>query len=286
MRNFIELIVKKPVGGCMGMVAIIILGVISLTRLPVDFLPDIERPNITVRTSYNNAGPEEVEKSVTRLVENAISSVNNIKTITSSSKEGESKVKIEFNWGSDLTSATADIREALDRIRKNLPDDADTPTVYKYSTDDIPVMEVSFYGTENLSALYNLVDNNVVNKIEQVGGVASADINGGIKSQIKVDVDMNRLQAYGLDINAIVSTLGEENQNLAGGQTYEGVYEYTLRTTGEFKTIDDIGTVVVALKNNNTPIKLRDLAYIYEGYDENMDIVKVNGAPAVNISIN
>ncbi len=286
LRNFIELIVKKPVGVCMGMVAIIILGVISLTRLPVDFLPDIERPNITVRTSYNNAGPEEVEKSVTRLVENAISSVNNIKTITSSSKEGESKVKIEFNWGSDLTSATADIRESLDRIRKNLPDDADTPTVYKYSTDDIPVMEVSFYGTENLSALYNLVDNNVVNKIEQVGGVASADINGGIKSQIKVDVDMNRLQAYGLDINAIVSTLGEENQNLAGGQTYEGVYKYILRTTGEFKTIDDIGTVVVDLKENNTPIKLRDLAYIYEGYDENMEIIKVNGTPAVSISVN
>ena len=286
MRNFIELIVKKPVGVCMGMVAVIILGAISLTRLPVDFLPDIERPNISVRTSYNNAGPEEVEKSVTRLVENAVSSVNNIKTITSSSKEGESSVKIEFNWGSDLTSATADIREALDRIRKSLPDDADSPTVYKYSTDDIPVMEISFYGTENLSALYNLVDNNVVNKIEQVGGVASADIKGGIKSQIKVDVDMNRLQAYGLDINTIVSTLGEENQNLAGGQTYEGVYKYTLRTTGEFKTIDDIGTVVVDLKENNTPIKLRDLAYIYEGYDENMDIIKVNGTPAVSISVN
>ena len=286
MRNFIELIVKKPVGVCMGMVAVIILGAISLTRLPVDFLPDIERPNISVRTSYNNAGPEEVEKSVTRLVENAVSSVNNIKTITSSSREGESRVNIEFNWGSDLTSATADIREALDRIRKSLPDDADSPTVYKYSTDDIPVMEISFYGTENLSALYNLVDNNVVNKIEQVGGVASADIKGGIKSQIKVDVDMNRLQAYGLDINTIVSTLGEENQNLAGGQTYEGVYKYTLRTTGEFKTIDDIGTVVVDLKENNTPIKLRDLAYIYEGYDENMDIIKVNGTPAVSISVN
>ena len=286
MRNFIELIVKKPVGVCMGMVALIILGVISLTRLPVDFLPNIERPVISVKTSYNNAGPEEVEKSVTRLVENAVSSVNNVKTITSSSKEGQSQVRIEFNWGSDLTGATADIREALDKIRKSLPDDADTPTISKYSTDDIPVMEVSFYGTENLSALYNLVDNNVVNKIEQVGGVAAADINGGLKSQIKVDVDMNRLQAYGLDINTIVSTLARENQNLAGGQTYEGVYKYTLRTTGEFKTVNDIGTVVVALKENNTPIRLREIANIYEGYDEDMDIIKVNGTPAVSVSIN
>ena len=286
LKNFIELIVKKPVGVCMGIVALVILGVISLTRLPVDFLPDIERPYITVRTSYDNAGPEEVEKSVTRLIENAVSSVNNVKSVTSSSKEGESKVTIEFNWGSDLTSATADIREALDRIRKNLPDDADSPTVYKFSTDNIPVMEISFYGTENLSALYNLVDNNVLNKIEQVGGVAMADIKGGLKSQIKVDIDMNRLQAYGLDINTIVRTLGEENQNLAGGETYEGVYKYILRTTGEFKTIDDIGTVVVALKNNNTPIRLRELAHIYEGYDDKMDIIKVNGTAAISISIN
>ena len=286
LKNFIELIVKKPVGVCMGIVALVILGVISLTRLPVDFLPDIERPYITVRTSYDNAGPEEVEKSVTRLIENAVSSVNNVKSVTSSSKEGESKVTIEFNWGSDLTSATADIRESLDRIRKNLPDDADSPTVYKFSTDNIPVMEISFYGTENLSALYNLVDNNVLNKIEQVGGVAMADIKGGLKSQIKVDIDMNRLQAYGLDINTIVRTLGEENQNLAGGETYEGVYKYILRTTGEFKTIDDIGTVVVALKNNNTPIRLRELAHIYEGYDDKMDIIKVNGTAAISISIN
>ena len=286
MKNFIELIVKKPVGVCMGIVALVILGVISLTRLPVDFLPDIERPYITVRTSYDNAGPEEVEKSVTRLIENAVSSVNNVKSVTSSSKEGESKVTIEFNWGSDLTSATADIREALDRIRKNLPDDADSPTVYKFSTDNIPVMEISFYGTENLSALYNLVDNNVLNKIEQVGGVAMADIKGGLKSQIKVDIDMNRLQAYGLDINTIVRTLGEENQNLAGGETYEGVYKYILRTTGEFKTVSDIGTVVVALKENNTPIRLRDIANIYEGYDDKMDIIKVNGTAAISISIN
>ena len=286
MRSFIELVVKKPVAVCMGIVAIVILGIVSLSRLPVDFLPNMELPFISVRTTYDNAGPEEVEKSVTRLIESAVSGINNVKTITSSSREGISSVFIEFNWGSDLSSATADIREALDRIRSSLPDDAESPAVYKFSTDNIPVMAIAFYGTENLSALYDLVDNQILNRIKQVGGVAMAEIWGGLKTQIKVDVDMNRLQAYGLDINTIVSTLARENQNLAGGQTYEGVYKYTLRTTGEFKTVSDIGTVVVALKENNTPIRLRDIANIYEGYDENMDIVKVNGAPAVNISIN
>ena len=286
MRSFIELIVKRPVAVFMGIVAVIILGAVSLSRLPVDFLPDMELPYISIRTTYDNAGPEEVEKSVSKIIEGAVSSVNNIKEVSSSSEEEDSRVFVEFNWGSDLASATADIREAIDRIRKSLPDDAESPAVYKFSTDNIPIMEVSFYGTENLSALYNLVDNQVLTSIEQVGGVAMAEIRGGLKTQVKVDVDMNRLQAYGLDINSIVNTLALENQNISGGETYEGVYKYTLRTTGEFKNVNDIGNVVVALKTNSTPIRLRELATIYEGYDEDGDVIKVNGTPAVTVSIN
>ena len=286
MRSFIELIVKRPVAVFMGIVAVVILGAVSLSRLPVDFLPDMELPFISIRTTYDNAGPEEVEKSVSRIIESAVSSVNNIKEVSSSSEEEESRVFIEFNWGSDLASATADIREAIDRIRKSLPDDAESPSVYKFSTDNIPVMEISFYGTDNLSALYNLVDNQILTSIEQVGGVAMAEIRGGLKTQIKVDVDMNRLQAYGLDINSIVSTWAMENQNISGGETSAGVYKYTLRTTGEFKTVNDIGNVVVALKTNSTPIRLRELATIYEGYDEDGDVMKVTGTPVVNVSIN
>ena len=130
MRSFIELIVKRPVAVFMGIVAVVILGAVSLSRLPVDFLPDMELPFISIRTTYDNAGPEEVEKSVSRIIESAVSSVNNIKEVSSSSEEEESRVFIEFNWGSDLASATADIREAIDRIRKSLPDDAESPAVY------------------------------------------------------------------------------------------------------------------------------------------------------------
>lgn len=286
MRHLIETSVKRPVTVFMGIVAILILGFVSLSRLAVDFLPSMELPYISVSTEYDNAGPEEVEKSITRLIESAVSTVNNVKTITSSSKEEASSVFIEFNWGSDLPTATADIREALDRVKGSLPDDAETPRVFKFSTDMIPIMEIAFYGTDNLAALYNLADNQIVNKIEQAAGVARAEVRGGLQSQIKVDVDLNRLQAYGLNINSIVSLLATENQNLAGGQTYEGVYKYTLRTTGEFKTVDDIGNVVVALRNNNVPIRLRDIANIYEGYNEDVDIVRVNGTPAVSISVN
>ena len=286
MRQFIEICVKKPVAVFMAIISILLLGFISLSRLAIDFLPNMEVPYITIVTQYDNAGPEEIEKSITRLIERAISSVNNVKTITSSSEEGESRVNIEFNWGSDLSDAAADIREALDIVKGSLPDDAESPRVFKFSTDMIPIMYIFFYGTENLAALYNYVDTQIVDKIEQAQGVARAQIRGGLQSQIKVDVNMNRLQAYGLDINSIVSILSIENQNLAGGQTYEGVYKYILRTTGEFKNLDDIGNVVVALKENNIPIRLRDVAEIYNGYNENMDRMTMEGTPAVAIAVN
>ncbi|WP_041177174.1 efflux RND transporter permease subunit [Brachyspira intermedia] len=286
MRNFIELVVKRPVAVFMCMIAVLILGVVSLSKLAVDFLPDMELPYITVSTEYENAGPEEVEKSVTRIVENAVATVSDINTITSTSEEGKSSVFIEFNWGTDLAVATADVREAIDGIKNSLPDDADSPTVLKFSTDMTPIMEIAFFGTDNLGALYTLIDNQILNKIEQASGVARAEIRGGLKSEMKVDLVLNRLHAYGIDINSIVSLLSSENQNLSGGDTYEGVYKYTLRTMGEFTTPEDIENTVVALKTNDTPIKLKDIGRVYQGYSDDSEIVKINGMPAISVSVN
>lgn len=286
MRSFIELVVKRPVAVFMCIVAVLILGFVSLTKLAVDFLPDMELPYITVRTEYENAGPEEVEKSVTRVVENAVATVSGINSITSTSEEGQSSVFIEFNWGTDLAVATADVREAIDGIKNSLPDDAESPTVFKFSTDMMPVMEIAFFGTDNLGALYTLIDNQILNKIEQASGVARAEIRGGLKTEMKVDLVLNRLYAYGLDINSIVSLLSSENQNLSGGDTYEGVYKYTIRTMGEFTTVEDIENTVVALKTNDTPIKLKDIGRVYQGYSDDSEIVKINGMPAISVSVN
>ena len=286
MKEFLELVVKRPVSVFMGMIAVLILGFVSLTKLSVDFLPDMELPYITVRTEYENAGPEEVEKSVTRIIENAVATVSGIKNITSTSKEGESTVFVEFNWKTDLANATADIREAIDSAKNSLPDDAESPTVLKFSTDTMPMMEIAFFGTDNLGALYNLVDNQILNKIEQASGVARAEIRGGLKTEMKVDIVLNRLHAYGLNINDIVSLLSSENQNLSGGETYEGVYKYTLRTMGEFTDEEDIENTVVALKTNDTPIKLREIGRVYQGYSDDTQIVKINGSPSVSVSVN
>lgn len=285
MHSFIDLVVKKPVTVFMMVIAILIMGFISLSRLAVDFLPSLEIPMISIYTEYEGAGPEEVESSVTRIIEGAVSTVGNIKSVTSTSLEGRSYVRLEFEWGIDLDSITVDVREALDRVISALPDDIDSPVIYKFSTDDIPIMTVSLYGSDNLAALYDLADNTVSGKIEQVPGVARAVLEGGLESQVMVDISLNRLQAYGLSINDIVRILSIENKNVAGGNSYEGIYKYTLRTLGEFESIEDIQNVVVSIENS-VPIKLRDVANVYEGYDTETSIVRVNGSPAVIMDIN
>ncbi len=285
MYALINKCVKRPITVLMVVVAIIIVGGISLSRLAVDFYPDIEFPVISISTEYTGAGPEEVEKSVTRLIEAAVSSVSGVSDITSTSAEENSRVSVEFDWGVDLADATSDIREAVDRVRSALPDDADSPAIFKFSTSMIPVMGISLSGSDDLAALFNLADSQIIKKIEQVDGVGQASVLGGLETQVNVEVYLNRLQAYGLDINTIVSMLYTENQNIAGGETYEGVYKYILRTTGEFLTLEDMENIVVTVKNG-VPIRLRDVANISYGYDDSSTIVRINQEPGIMMWIN
>ena len=285
MKKFITLIINRPTTVLVTLVSMFIIGVISISRLNINYLPDMEVSIISIKTTYENAGPEEVEKSVTRVIENAVSSVNNVKNITSKSKESESNVEIEFNWGTDLQTASDDIREAIDMIRSNLPDDCDNPNISKFSSDATPIMNIAFFGTDNLSSLYDLVDSQILTRLEQVEGVAQTEIRGGLKKIIRVDIDLNRLNAYSININDIVKTLALENQNVSGGETYEGVYKYNIRTTGEFKEVHDIEGVVVELKNNIYPVRVRDIAYVHEDYEDDSEIVRINGQKALTIAI-
>ncbi|MEI0603232.1 efflux RND transporter permease subunit [Brachyspira alvinipulli] len=285
MKKFITLIVHRPTTVFVTLVSMFIIGIISISRLNVNYLPDMEVPIISIKTTYENAGPEEVEKSITRIIENAVSSVNNVKNITSKSKESESNVEIEFNWGTDLQTASDDIREAIDMIRSTLPDDSDNPSISKFSSDATPIMNIAFFGTDNLSSLYDLVDSQILTRLEQVEGVAQTEIRGGLKKIIRVDIDLNRLNAYSININDIVQTLALENQNVSGGETYEGVYKYNIRTTGEFKEVSDIESVVVELKNNIYPVRIRDIAYVHEDYEDDSEIVRINGQKALTIAI-
>ncbi len=290
MKFFIELVVKRPITIIMIIISILILGLISLSRLSIDSMPNMQMPYISVHTRYRNAGPEEIEKSVTKIVEGAVATVNNIKNITSYSRENSSDVMVEFNWGVDLRDASEDIREALERIYDLLPDNADKPNIRKFATDDTSLMEVAIYGLDNKATLFSIAENQIAPKIKQAKGVAQAETRGGLKRQIKVDVNLNRLKAYNININQISEALARDNNNLVGGQANHGFYKYTIRTMGEIKNIDDIKNISVALKTNNYGanfiVKVRDLAEVYEGYDDEVHIVKINGEESVSISVN
>lgn len=288
MSKLIEIVVKRPVTILMVIVSILILGLISLSRLSIDFMPNMQIPYISIYTSYRNSGPEEIEKSVTKLVEGAVATVNNIKNITSTSIENFSNVLVEFNWGTDLTEATEDIREALEQITDLLPDNADKPVIRKFNMDDTSLMEVAVYGIDDQSTLYNIADNQIAPQIKQAKGVAQAEVMGGLKSQIKIDVNLNRLKAYNININEIASALSRDNNNLVGGQADQGFYKYTIRTMGEITSIDDIkNTTITLIKDgeNSSVIKVQDLAEVYEGYDDNVNIIRVNGENSISIAV-
>ena len=290
MKSFISLIVRRPITILMIIISILILGLISLSRLSIDSMPNMQMPYISIRTIYRNAGPEEIEKSITKIVEGAIATVNNIKNITSYSRENSSDVMVEFNWGVDLREASEDIREALERIYDSLPDNADKPNIRKFATDDTSLMEVAIYGLEDKATLYTIAENQIAPKIKQAKGVAQAETRGGLKRQIKIDVNLNRLKAYNININQISEALSRDNNNLVGGQANHGFYKYTIRTMGEIESIDDIKNIAIDLKTNTygakAIIKIRDLAEVYEGYDDEINIVKINGEESVSIAVN
>ena len=290
MKSFISLIVRRPITILMIIISILILGLISLSRLSIDSMPNMQMPYISIQTIYRNAGPEEIEKSITKIVEGAIATVNNIKNITSYSRENSSDVMVEFNWGVDLREASEDIREALERIYDSLPDNADKPNIRKFATDDTSLMEVAIYGLEDKATLYTIAENQIAPKIKQAKGVAQAETRGGLKRQIKIDVNLNRLKAYNININQISEALSRDNNNLVGGQASHGFYKYTIRTMGEIESIDDIKNIAVDLKTNTygtkAIVKIRDLAEVYEGYDNEVNIVKINGEESVSIAVN
>ena len=285
MQKFIALIIRKPIASVVIIATLFIIGFVSVSKLDINYLPDMEIPIISVKTKYNNAGPEEVEKSITRTIEGVVSSVNNVKTIKSKSKESESNIEIEFNWGTDLRTAADDIREAIDMIRNDLPDDADNPNISKFSSDSTPIMEIAFFGSDNLGYLYDLVDGKILNSLNQIDGVGQTEIRGGLKRTVCVDVDLNRLNAYSININDIMKAIENENKNIFCGETYEGVYKYGIRTTGEFKDLHDIEDVVVVLKNNIFPVRVRDIANVYKSFDNEAEIVRINGNKALTVAI-
>jgi HAE1 family hydrophobic/amphiphilic exporter-1 len=266
-----ELAVNRPVTTVVIFLALIVLGVYSLGNLAIDLIPDISFPMIAVFSDYPGVAPAEVEENLTKVIENAAAQATNVKKISSKSREGQSLVTVEYEWGTDMGEAAAELREKLDLVRDFLPDDATQPVIFKFDPSMIPVMILVVEGKRDLKSLRYIADNDIKNNFEQIDGVARVQVWGGRQRQVHIDVDRTILASHGMTISQVVNIIKAEHINIAGGTVDEGTSTYALRTVGKFQDIQDIKNVIITSKNG-IPVYLKDIALIYDGYiEEDMD---------------
>ncbi len=288
--------VKKPVTTALIFVAIAVFGIFSLVQIPINLYPEFDANTIMVITSYNGASAADIENNVTKPLENTLNGVNNLKHITSSSKENVSVITLEFEYGIDIDVATNDVRDKLEMVKSSLPDDSDTPIIFKFGADDIPILLLSVTARESMPGLYKILDDKVSNPLARIGGVGTVSVSGVPEREIKVYVDPYKLEAYGLSIESISSTIGLENKNTPGGSIDVGSNTYALRVQKEFKDAKEMLGLVVGSRDGRT-IYLRDVATVADGVQERAQevyndmalggmiiIQKQSGANSVNIS--
>ena len=267
--------VKYPITTTMIFVAMIILGIVSLFRLGLDLMPEIEIPTIAVLTTYEGAGPEEVESKITKILEDKLATVKNLDKLESTSREGISAVMLKFDWGTNLDEAANDVRDMVDLSEKYLPDDVDRPVIFKFNLSMMPILVLAITAEESYTALYDLVDERVCDPLKTVPGVAAAVIRGGLERQILVELDRDRLEAYRLSADRVINALRKENLDIPGGHIKTGARDYLIRTPEEIE-VDEIGKIVLMTTGEGVSVYIRDVATIRDAFKEKTREVEVD----------
>ena len=268
--------VKKPVTTILVFVAVVIIGLFSLLKLPIDLYPDIDTNTIMVMTTYSGASSQDIEQNVTRPLENTLNSVEHLKHITSNSKENISIITLEFEYGYDIDVLTNSVRDKLDMVSSMLPDDAETPVIFKFSTDMVPIVLLSAQANESLPGLYKILDENVANTLARVDGVGTVSISGAPKREIHIYLDPARLEAYDLTAESVIQLVAAENKNVPGGTFDMGSDTYSLRVQGEFKDPTEMRDLVVGSKDGAV-VRLSDVARIDDSVEERAQETYNNG---------
>jgi len=278
--------IERPVTMFMVSAVIVLLGSISLVSLPVDLLPDLTFPSLTVRVSYPGVGPREIEESITRPIEQTVSAVAGLDQLSSTSSEGSSTTRLNFVWGTDLGEAADDLRSRIDRIRGRLPEDADPPVIFKFDSSAWPIMAIAVQGEGDVDpvALREMAERTLSPRLERVNGVASVTVQGGLRRQIRVDLSKEKITALGLPVDRIVSVLRSENQNIPVGEINEGSLTYLVRSPGQFISLEEIRNLVI-LTRAGVPVYLRDIADVRDGTEDFRTFTRVNGQPGVQMRV-
>ncbi len=277
--------VNRPILTTIAFLIIITLGLVSFSRLSIDLMPEVTYPTISVSTEYGNVGPQEMEESVSRPIEETLSAVQGVEEITSTSTEGRSSVRVLFNWGTDLDVAANDIRDRIDRALRRLPEDINRPMIRKFDLSAFPVLYLGISSDLNPLDLRQIVEDQIKYRIERVPGVAAVDIRGGLYREIHVDLKAAQLKALGISTDAILTALRSENRNVPAGLYDRGNFEILVRTQGEYHSLDEIRNTVVTTRRG-VPIRIQDVASVEDSWEEIRQIVRINGQSALRISIN
>jgi HAE1 family hydrophobic/amphiphilic exporter-1 len=270
------------------------LGLFALINLPIDLTPEINPPYLLVMTTYAGAGPEEVERSVTRPLEAVLSGVSSLEEVTSTSSKGSSTIFMEFTYGTDLTDASNSVRDALERVRNYLPTGVDTPMILKLNPSMMPILGLMVTGNRTPEELREIAENTIVPRIEQTPGVATASVSGGREKIIRIEIPQSRLEAYNLTVTQLQQMIASQNRQTAAGSITDGGLSYILTTMGEYASLDEIRNTVISYKGGGAvngqvemprSVYLRDIANVFESFRDETSIVLVNGVPAVQLSV-
>jgi HAE1 family hydrophobic/amphiphilic exporter-1 len=279
-----RLAIQRPVTMFMISAVITLLGVISLSRLPVDLMPEFEQPTLNVRTSYAGVGPLEIEELITRPMEQGVSAVPGITRVESSSSEGNSQIRLNFEWGSDLSEAADEVRTRVDRMRNRLPEDADPPTIFKFDSNQLPVLQIGIEGEYDPVTLREVAQNEIAPRFERVDGVAAVTVNGGVRREIHVDLSKEKVTALNLSVSQVVAALRSENQNTPLGEIYQGDSTFLVRSQGQFQSIEDIKNMVV-MTRQAVPVYLRDIADVSDTTEQRRSFMRINGKPGIQLQV-
>lgn len=276
--------VKRPIATTMVYLIVIVLGITGFRYLPIDLLPPIEFPRLTVAVNYSNVGPEEIETIITDRVENALAGVANVEDMTSRSSEGSSRVTLNFSQGINLDEASNDVRAALDRIRDDLPEEADPPRLWKFDPNDAPIVIVGAQSARGLDELTQLLERDISKRFEQIPGVGTIDVWGGVNREVRVNLKRDRLISSGLTAADVQSAISAENTTSPGGNVRQGLTELYVRSLGEFTSVDQIEETIIT-RIDDKPVRVRDVATIEDGYEDIGRLVNINDKPMIRMAI-
>ena len=291
MEKLIDFAIRRRVTIVMCTVAIALFGIVSLSRLKLNLLPDLSYPTLTIRTELPGAAPLELETLVTRPVEEAVSIIRNVRDVRSVSRAGQSDVTLEFVWGTDMDLAGIDVREKLDLLQ--LPLEAKRPLLLRFDPSSEPVMRLAFLderatgredSVDRLKALRRLAEDRLKPDLEAVEGSAAVKVSGGYEDEVQVFVDQQKLAQLGLSIDTVTRRIRAENVNLSGGRLEQGTQRFLVRTLNEFVTIEQMANAIIATRDGQ-PVYLKDVATVTRGYKDREAITRVNGKEAIELAV-